>query len=263
MTTTKRRRRSPADWMDLRPSELMDLTPSDWMEMTFGDVMSTRPSEWLETAYGPAMAAYAPAMAAYAPGATAYTPGATAWQRPWQQRRRGRDCGCDDRHEQPCPRCAPDPCQCECCIGDVDFAIYARVGETRVIPIVIENDRRREKQVKLELSDWTTRGGKAAPVRTRFLHPEGEIELAPCGSETVTLVVQIADDDAGDATPKPRAAKAESGREERQLPDVDDCLVAIADLRLEGCDHRPLRIAVAILPRDCDPYTVTCGCGCC
>ncbi len=163
MTTTKRRRRSPADWMDLRPSELMDLTPSELMEMTFGDVMTQTPSEWLETAYGPAMAAYAPAMAAYAPSAT-------AWQRP-TQRRRGRDCGCDDRHEEPCPRCAPDPCQCECCIGDVDFAIYARVGERRVIPIVVENERRREKEIKLELSDWTTRGGKPAPVRTLLLHP--------------------------------------------------------------------------------------------
>ena len=62
-------------------------------------------------------------------------------------------------------------------------------------------------------------------------------------------------DDANRQQPNPDEA--------RKLGDVDDCLVAVADLRLVGCDHRPLRIAVAILPRDCDPFRVSCGCTCC
>jgi hypothetical protein len=49
----------------------------------------------------------------------------------------------------------------------------------------------------------------------------------------------------------------------RRIPDVDDCLVAVADLRIQGCETRPLRIAVAILPRDCSRYEVHCGDRCC
>jgi hypothetical protein len=47
------------------------------------------------------------------------------------------------------------------------------------------------------------------------------------------------------------------------LPDVNDCLVAVGDLRVDGCDIRPVRIAVAILPRDCSAYQIECGCCCC
>jgi hypothetical protein len=36
-----------------------------------------------------------------------------------------------------------------------------------------------------------------------------------------------------------------------------------ADLRVEGCDTRPIRIALALLPRDCNAYEIDCGCGCC
>jgi hypothetical protein len=128
--------------------------------------------------------------------------------------------------------------------------VYARVGEERVIPIVVQNERRREKTIKLDLSDWSTRGGNPAGVTTALLEPR-EFTLEPCAERTVTLAVKVGADQAA-------TAKGE-GRQ----PDVDDCTVAIADLRLEGCDHRPLRIAIAVLPRDCDPYTVTCGCGCC
>jgi hypothetical protein len=157
--------------------------------------------------------------------------------------------------------------------------VYARVGEQRVIPIVVENERRREKDITLELSKWTTRGGKPAPVETRLLDPR-EFTLAPCAEQKITLVVDVRELQPADQSSQPespnqpkgrgRAAAAAAGATEVieiprgiKLPDVDDCVVAIADLRLEGCDHRPLRIAVAVLPRDCDPYTVSCGCSCC
>jgi hypothetical protein len=32
---------------------------------------------------------------------------------------------------------------------------------------------------------------------------------------------------------------------------------------VEGCDMKPLRIAVAILPVECGPYCIDCSCGCC
>jgi hypothetical protein len=91
-------------------------------------------------------------------------------------------------------------------------------------------------------------------VDTVLLEPK-TFTLAACGEQKITLVVKIRDD--GERGEQP----GEGGH--RPLPDIDECLVATADLRLAGCDHRPIRIAMAILPRHCDPYTVTCGCTCC
>jgi 4,5-dihydroxyphthalate decarboxylase len=82
----------------------------------------------------------------------------------------------------------------------------------------------------------------------------GEIDftIAPCSRKGATLVVDVGG-----------AELAGKGAKDRTLPDVDDCLVAVGDLRVEGCDIRPVRIAVAILPRDCSPYEIECGCCCC
>jgi hypothetical protein len=140
----------------------------------------------------------------------------------------------------------------------VDLAVYARAGEQRVIPIVVENERRREKQITLDLSNWTSKGGKESPVSTALLTPP-TFTLAPCEEKEILLVVKIAD--AGQAGGDQQQPGDNPDRS--RLPDVDDCVVAVADLRLEGCDHRPLRIAVAILPRTCDPFRVECGCSCC
>ena len=240
----------------------MDMTPSDWLEMAYGDVLRTPASELMGNVY------YARPRAGGGPTWTMPAPppfpvpppmrgprwgGRLRFQRD-QRHQHGCGCGC---HDAPCPRCNDDPCQCACCIGDVDFAVYTRVGEQRVIPIVVENERRRDKDIKVELSTWSTRSGKPAPVETLDLDPR-EFTLGPCEQRKLTLIVRVRADDE-----KNQAGQANRKEGERQLPDVDDCVVAIADLRLEGCDHRPIRIALAILPRDCDPYTVTCGCGCC
>jgi hypothetical protein len=264
----------------MAPTDWMQMTPSDWMEMAYGDVMRTPASELMGNAYWTAPAPPPPA-GAPPPGTPPWMGGGFRRQH-WMGRRRPgphrdhhHDCGCGS--EEGCPRCNADPCQCYCCIGDVDLAVYSRVGELRVIPIVIENERRREKEINLDLSDWTTRSGKPAPVRTRGLTPT-KFTLGPCEERTVVLGVQVFDDDAANAKANAGAAAATAtaagkasgkrgevlvGEGERELPDVDECLVAIADLRVEGCDHRPVRIAVAILPRDCDPFTVSCGCSCC
>jgi hypothetical protein len=248
---------SRAAWMDTAPSQWMDYTAGDWMRMAYGDWMDKTPQEMVQAMY------------------PAPRPGAGPWTGPGP--RRGRGCGCgggrhehehdhDDgpgrphRHEHHhdhhaegrCPRCGPDPCDCFCCIGDVDLAVYARAGEQRVIPIVVENERRRDKQITLDLSNWTSKGGKESPVSTLLLTPR-ELTLAPCESKEILLVVRASDID----------QQGEDNQDRTRIPDVDDCVVAVADLRLEGCDHRPLRIAVAILPRTCDPYRVECGCSCC
>jgi hypothetical protein len=176
-------------------------------------------------------------------------------------------------HRHECGRCGRDECECYCCIGDVDLVIYARAGEQRVIQIVLENERHRDKEVTLELSNWTTRSGKPAPVDTVFLEPKA-LTIPACGEQNVTLVVKIGGALQTGANPQQPGAPNQPGTSdqpvpsdqpgaERRIPDVDECLTATADLRLVGCDHRPLRIAVAILPRDCDPYRVSCGCTCC
>ena len=190
-------------------------------------------------------------------------------------------------------RCGPDPCQCTCCIGDADVVVYARVGETRVIPITLANPRARERTVQIDLGEFRTKGGGATTVVGRLLTPS-EVVLDRCSESEIVVVVRVGQPGQprpGDATPvDPGATKADLvrlarergidgaanmnkeqliealGRSDDDVPrlaDVDDCHVAIADLRLQGCDHRPIRIAVAVLPRACARYEATCGCGCC
>ena len=245
------RSRGHADWLNMTLSDLMDVTPSEWLDRSYGDLMRRKPSDWLSS-YRDLMRTspsdWWATIYGSGPGLGTTTP-----TRAGKGRHHGPGCEC---HEDRCCRgCAPDSCECYCCIGDVDLAVYSRLGEQRVIPIVVENERRRDKQITLELSAWTTRGGNPAPVDTVLLEPRA-FTLSSCGEQKVTLVVKTRGEH-GD----PNTGQAPQG--ERVSPDVDNCLVATADLRLVGCDHRPMRVAIAILPRDCDPYTVTCGCTCC
>ena len=249
------------DWTDLAPSEWARLTPTDWMEMLYGDYMATTPGQMVDAAYREMARPWQEA--ARAPG-TGYGPGAGYGPRARRgTHRRPHDCGCGchdhyhDRGCDDCPRCNADPCQCQCCIPDADLVVYGRLGETRVIPIEIENERKRAKDLQLDISSWSSPGGRPTGVQTTGLTPR-QLTLGPCDSAEVTLVVRIDDaDEGGEGSKEGKASDRE------RVPDVDDCQVAVADLRIEGCDHRPLRIAVAVLPRSCDPYTVTCGCGCC
>ena len=142
-------------------------------------------------------------------------------------------------------------CHCTCCVCDVDLVVYTRLGERRVVPIEIENTRSRDREVRLAVSDFTTRGGKAAPVKLT-LAGDTDFTIGPCSRKDAMLLVDVAGE--------PPAGK---GKEDpRRLPDVDDCVVAVGDLRVDGCDIRPVRIAVAIVPRDCSPYEIECGCCC-
>ena len=159
-------------------------------------------------------------------------------------------CGCE---EERCKGCSSCSCHCDCCVGDVDLVVYARFGEQRVVPIRIENARSRERDIRLELSEFSSKGGADSPIGGRLVG-DAEFTLGPCEERDVIITVNVAGTDTGD---NKRVA------DRREVPDVDDCLVAIADLRIEGCDNRPVRIAVAVLPRDCGHYTVECGCGCC
>ena len=243
--------REQDDWTDMSMSEWMNTTPSEWMDRMvagwgsgYTDLMNMRPSEWMERMYGSGMGQ-----------ATGY--------RQHHQRHHHQGCTCG-KHDRPCPRCGSPSCECFCCIGDVDLVVSTHVGEQRVIQLVIENERHREKEISLELSDWTLRSGKEAPVQTVLLEPK-KFTLAACAEQDVTLIIRVGGNSLSgridSAATNPDGEPDDKPRE--RIPDVDDCVVATADLRIVGCDHRPLRLAVAILPRDCDPYRVSCGCTCC
>jgi hypothetical protein len=176
---------------------------------------------------------------------------------------KAKSCGCTCGCTCDCAPCQPDDCACRCCVTDADLVVEARVGERRIIPIVIENAWRRERDVELELSTWTAIAG--AEVTGQIEAPTS-FKLAPCGRENVVLIVEIA---AAAASPTPGkaagrgAAATQPPPTERQAPDVSRCEVAYADLRIIGCDMRSIRIAVAVLPRTCSAYVANCGCACC
>lgn len=189
---------------------------------------------------------------------------------PPQARARGRDRdhrqrrhGQDHHEDCGCSHCAPDRCSCRCCVTDADLVVETRVGERRVVTLIVENHWRRERDIELELSSWT-KNFQGVEVKADILTPVA-FKLPPCGEAQVVLGVTISPAE-GDANPGVGATNANNpdrqteGR--REISDVDGCAVSYADLRIKGCDLRSIRIAVAVLPRDCDAYVVDCACGC-
>ena len=79
-------------------------------------------------------------------------------------------------------------------------------------------------------------------------------------------------------TPKPQTPKKAAARRprreatdaeaatvprQRERIDVDDCEVGYVTIRVGGCLVRPIVVAIAVLPRDCDAYHASCSCSCC
>ena len=149
-----------------------------------------------------------------------------------------------------CQDCERDDCDCRCCVGDADLLVHARVGERRVVPLVIENDSRRERPVELDLSDWTSHNNQAAVKVGGQLLPPLAFTLAPCSEQSVTLVVEV-------------QGSEDENKDRAGMGDVQGCQVYYADLRVKGCDIRPVRIALALHSRDCGPLTINCRCDCC
>jgi hypothetical protein len=222
----------------------MDRYLPGWRERSYGDLLRASPSDWLGWLY-PQYAGAGAALAKH-----------PRYDIPRHARAHPAGCRCRNCVERECERCGPEPCECICCIGEVDLVVYARVGEQRVIPIVVENERRREKSISVELGAWRTRGGGTAPVDTVSVEPK-TFTLPPCGEREVLIVARV-------RPPEGDAAQTDDVPAAQRAPkDVDSCLVVTADLTLVGCDHRAIRIAIAILPRDCDPFRIPCGCACC
>ena len=213
---------SASDWMNATPSDWLDRYVPGWRQTSYGDLMRTRPADWPK---------WFRSQYALPGGGSSLHPFYGPPRR--HHMRHPRDCECREcrrskgwdsgRHE--CRRCGCEPCECFCCIGDVDLVVYARVGEHRVIPIVVENERRREKSVTLELSNWRTRGGGTSLVETTDTEPK-TFNLPPCREQKITISVRIREPEPASGTPP-----SEEQRGERGKSDVDECVVAYADLR--------------------------------
>ena len=167
-------------------------------------------------------------------------------------------------HEHGHHDCRHDYGHCRCCIGDADLVIYTRLGEVRLVPIEIENNRRREREIRLEMSGWSDRG-KTAGVDAQIISPT-EFVLPACSVREVLLAITVRgngkEGDEQDVEALREGTEATNvGR--LRVPDVDECELFYGNLHVEGCEVRPVRIAVAVLPRDCDPYEIVCRCGCC
>jgi len=183
--------------------------------------------------------------------------GNPATQRPGTGVRHEHDCGCgsgcDDGH-------------CECRVCDADVLVHARCGELRRIPVTFENDTRRERPVKLTLDGFKTSGGR--DLKWAVVLSETEFTLGTCGEHMVTVAVQVRCDtsDTKPNDPKGETVPGTPGNTAAANPrvgSVEQCEVGYATLRAEGCLVRPIVLAVAVLPDDCDAYHRPCGCGCC
>jgi hypothetical protein len=151
------------------------------------------------------------------------------------------------KHQHGCRKCGERDCHCSCCIRDSDAVEVARCGELRIIPITLDNDTSVDRDVKLQLGAFATASGRELGWEASL--SETEFKLPACGEKTVTLKVAVDCNRFGDPQQNPN---------EQRAPSVDECKVAYATLRVEGCLIRPLVIAVAVLPNDCDAHRAGC-----
>lgn len=204
------------------------------------------------------------------------------------QQRHGCDCG--EEHSQGEAHERHDSCcrdACDCCVPEADVVVRARAGEVRVVPFRLHNPWRREREVSLEVGPWHVCAGDE-DLEIRAVLEEDKLVLKPCEDRTVRLLISTrgATDDGSSSTrvgkdttdppvpaePADTSAKPAraAGRKPvdvavstpRRTTDVESCVSAYADVRFEGC-ARPQRVAVVVLPADCDAVEVGCDCGCC
>ena len=203
---------------------------------------------------------------------------------------RDRDCGC--RHDREHHGCEhdhePGHCRCrsrcECCVVDADILVYGRCGEIRVVPIEIDNDSRKVREnVEVQVSEVRSGSGKVL-AWPALIQPEGPLTLEPCRTTRLELLVHIAcggqrgeasqaasggaedaSDNQDEAAGKDAPADAFAALAAQRDPgsDVDRCEVGYTTVRLEGCLLRPIVVAIAALPRECESYRVGCSCSCC
>jgi hypothetical protein len=210
-----------------------------------------------------------------APGASEQTPGMpSAHQHAHEhgharehEHGRGDDHAHEHAHGHAHTRCDCES-HCGCGIPDADIVLHARAGEERVIPFLLRNPWRREREVAVAVGAWHVCEGGRLEVRSEVDAGES-LTLQPCENRVVRLGVRvqgICDDTTntkGDTKGDPKGdPKSVPTDEQRFGCDVDFCASAYADVRFEGC-ARPQRVAVVVHPASCNAVELPCDCGCC
>jgi len=160
---------------------------------------------------------------------------------------------------------------CRCCIPDADVVLHARAGEQRVIPFLLRNPWRRDREVTVAVGPWQVSDGGRLEV-TSVIDAGESLTLQPCEKRVVRLRIVVrgicdAEETKGGTTGDQK--KKTGGEATGDLPmdqqldcDVESCASAYADVRFEGCS-RPQRVAVVVHPASCDAIALPCDCGCC
>jgi len=153
---------------------------------------------------------------------------------------------------------------CRCCIPDADIVLHARAGEQRVIPFLLRNPWRREREVTVAVGAWQVCDGGRLEVRSEIDAGES-LTLQPCENRVVrlrVLVQGICDDAKNTKDGTKDKTKVDPRNDNLFGCDVESCACAYADVRFEGC-ARPQRIAVVVHPASCNAVELPCDCGCC
>ena len=192
-------------------------------------------------------------------------------------------CGCGDKHRhehgpghEHAHEHADTSCGCEdpcrCCIPGADVVLHARAGEQRVIPFLLRNPWRREREVTITVGPWQVCHGSRLEVRSMVDAGES-LTLQPCESRVVRLGVLVRgirddgqdtkDDNKGDVKGDNKNDVKDDQKDDNRFgSDVESSASAYADVRFEGC-ARPQRVAVVVHPASCDAVELPCDCGCC
>jgi hypothetical protein len=174
------------------------------------------------------------------------------------------------------PRGLTHPCECTVCEADV--VVYVRAHETRRIAVTFENANRAPQPLTLHLSEFTTQDGTAGFTGHLLDTARFSVVASPAPSPTPAPAQPVTDP----APPVAEPAQLAQGSLQLTLgphakrtilvlttiPEHSHqhhchearCMVYYADLRAVGCGCRPVRIAVAVLPDDCNGHEVRCGC---
>jgi hypothetical protein len=164
-----------------------------------------------------------------------------------------RECGDHRDHHDDCHECR-GRCECNGCGADADVLITARPGERRVIPIEVRNPTHRDVTVTVDPGPWTSCDGNQVGVQS-IVRPAAEVTIAGCSSHEFLLVVETGGVSQDPTTPGDVKDNYLQGAPLRC------CATLTSDIRINGCGTT-LRVAINVLPLDCDPVEVTC-CGCC
>lgn len=159
------------------------------------------------------------------------------------------DCGCDP---------------CSCCTPESDILVQARPGERRVVPMTLRNPGRRPITFSVDVGPFTPCGADTGVRVEAEVRPRQEFSLQPCEEVTFALVLEV-----GAGTVRQTIPPGETKDDSKRVPPEpvrqhhDACATLIADVRLDGCGSRPVRVAVTVLPLGCNSHEVRCDCGCC